>query len=223
MNVERTEVERRAAVHAALGDPARLRIVDALSLGDRSPVELQAELGMPSNLMAHHLKTLEGAGLISRHRSEADRRRSYLTLERAGLVGLLPGALLTAPRVVFVCTANTARSHLAAALWRTRSAIPSTSAGTHPGEKIARGALDAAHRHGLELPEVAPQALAEVAQPGDLVITVCDLAHEELAEPHALHLSIPDPVALGTRKAFDDAFELLAERVEDLAPRIAAA
>ncbi|WP_342768593.1 MarR family transcriptional regulator [Gryllotalpicola protaetiae] len=194
--------------------------MDALSLGDRTPVELQAELGMPSNLMAHHLKTLEAAGLISRHRSEADRRRSYVTLERDGLAGLLQGDQLTAPRVVFVCTANTARSHLAAALWRTRSEIPSTSAGTHPGERIAPGALQVARRHGLELPEVAPRALADVAQPSDLVITVCDLAHEELAEPAALHLSVPDPVVLGTRKAFDRAFELLAQRIEDLAPRI---
>ena len=42
---------RRAArprVHAALADPARLRIVDALAVGDASPSELAAMLGMPS-------------------------------------------------------------------------------------------------------------------------------------------------------------------------------
>jgi hypothetical protein len=35
------DVERRAAVHAALGDPVRLVLVDELVLSDRSPVELR--------------------------------------------------------------------------------------------------------------------------------------------------------------------------------------
>ena len=63
MNIERTaELERRADIHAALADPARLQIVDTLSLGDASPSELQELLAMPSNLVAHHLKVLEGVG-----------------------------------------------------------------------------------------------------------------------------------------------------------------
>lgn len=222
MNVEETHsVARRAAVHAALGDPVRLQIVDRLALADRSPVELQAELGVASNLMAHHLRTLEQAGLISRHRSEADRRRSYLRLKRSGLDGLMPGAPITAPRIVFVCTANSARSHLADALWRRLSRVPSTSAGTHPADRVAQEALRTARRHDLELTDAAPRALQSIARPDDLVITVCDRAHEELGR--GLHWSIPDPVAAGTREAFEHAFRLLAERVDDLAPRIAAA
>jgi ArsR family transcriptional regulator, arsenate/arsenite/antimonite-responsive transcriptional repressor / arsenate reductase (thioredoxin) len=35
---------------------------------------------MPSNLLAHHLRVLEEAGLVTRHRSEGDKRRSYLRL-----------------------------------------------------------------------------------------------------------------------------------------------
>lgn len=223
MNAEETpSVERRAAIHAALGDPVRLQIVDRLVLADRSPVELQADLGIASNLMAHHLRTLERAGLVSRHRSEADRRRSYLRLERAGLEGLAPGTAVVAPRVVFVCTANSARSHLADALWREASTIPSASAGTHPADRVARGAVSTAQRHGLDLRDATPRSLASVIHPGDLVITVCDRAHEELADG-GLHWSIPDPVADGTKAAFEQAFGLLAERVENLAPRIAAA
>ncbi|MEO1059706.1 MAG: ArsR family transcriptional regulator, partial [Actinomycetota bacterium] len=49
----------RAAIHGALGDPGRLAIVDALRVSDRSPQELGALLDMPSNLLAHHLTTLE--------------------------------------------------------------------------------------------------------------------------------------------------------------------
>jgi DNA-binding transcriptional ArsR family regulator len=115
MNIEAlSELQRRAAKHAALSDPARLLIVDTLSLGDASPSELQALLAMPSNLLAHHLRVLEHEGMVVRTRSEADRRRSYLRLVPAALDGLVPRADGTAARVVFVCTANAARSQLAA-------------------------------------------------------------------------------------------------------------
>src|ERR1035438_1126286 len=79
------DVAARAAVHAALADPARLLITDTLAVGDVSPSELAAMLAMPSNLLAHHLHVLEQAGLLTRRRSEGDRRRSYLRL--------VPGAL----------------------------------------------------------------------------------------------------------------------------------
>jgi hypothetical protein len=47
----RSGLERRAAVHAALGDPARLQIVDTLTTSDASPSELSTMLAMPSNLL----------------------------------------------------------------------------------------------------------------------------------------------------------------------------
>ena len=59
---------------------------------------LQHELGMTSNLLAHHLRTLEDAGLLTRRRSEADRRRSYLHLDTAVLADLLPRAEPAADR-----------------------------------------------------------------------------------------------------------------------------
>ncbi len=70
------EVVARAAVHAALGDPGRLAIVDALAFEDVSPSWLQASLGMVSNLLAHHVGVLEGVGVVRRLRSEGDRRRA---------------------------------------------------------------------------------------------------------------------------------------------------
>jgi ArsR family transcriptional regulator, arsenate/arsenite/antimonite-responsive transcriptional repressor / arsenate reductase (thioredoxin) len=218
-----SDFEARVARHAALADPARLRIVDLLTLGDFSPTELQAELGMSSNLLAHHLKTLEDAGLATRQRSEADRRRSYLRLAPGALDGLVPGAVHGAQRVLFVCTRNSARSQLAAALWRQASTVPSASAGTHPADRIAPGAVDAARRHGLHLPDAAPQALDDVAGDADFVVTVCDNAHEELTGLAGIHWSIPDPLRLGTKDAFDAAFADIASRVTDLAPRITAA
>lgn len=79
MSVEwSSSVRVRALVRAALGEPARLAIVDQLVLGDASPSEIGRQLGLPSNLLAHHLKLPEQAGVIERSRSERDRRRSYL-------------------------------------------------------------------------------------------------------------------------------------------------
>ena len=104
-------------MHAALGDPARLAIVDMLTLGDTSPGEVGRLLGIPSNLVAHHLKVLQDVGLTERTRSEGDRRRTYLRLVPQALAGLTPPSLQRPPRLVFVCTQNSARSQLAAALW----------------------------------------------------------------------------------------------------------
>ena len=226
MNVE-LSVEQRVALHAALADLTRLRIVDRLGYGDASPRELQAELAITSNLLAHHVGVLERSGLVRRRRSEADRRRAYLHLVPGSLDALLPSGVTAVPRVVFVCTANSARSQLAAALWERTSEVPVTSAGTHPAPKAAPGAIAAARRHGLRFVRRRPARLAEVLRPDDLVVTVCDNAHEGLddpagSKPRRLHWSVPDPVPIGTEAAFDAAFDDLHKRVTHLAPRITA-
>ncbi|ARJ07573.1 putative regulatory protein, ArsR family [Cnuibacter physcomitrellae] len=223
MNIERSEeLERRAAKHAALSEPARLRIVDLLTLGDLSPTEIQVALGIRSNLITHHLNALEAVGMIARTRSEADKRRSYVHLTTTALAGLTPGAVERADRVVFVCTANSARSQLAAALWEQQSTIPAASGGTHPAEQIDAGAIAAAQRHHLTLADVQPRVLDDVLTGTDFVVTVCDNAHEELGATGNLHWSIPDPVRIGTAAAFDTTYAELHRRISDLAPRLAA-
>ncbi len=211
--------------HSALADVNRLRIVDRLSVSDASASELGALLGIPSNLLSHHLNVLQDAGLVRRQKSEGDGRRTYVTLEPDSVATATTrtGDLRRPRRVLFVCTANTARSHLAAALWRRASPIRAASAGTHPGERVHDRAVAAAARHGLDVPDVRPALLAEVERDGDLVITVCDRAHEELRGTDWAHWSVPDPVAAGGRRAFDRAVDLLAGRVAALAPRFSAA
>jgi protein-tyrosine-phosphatase len=178
---------------------------------------------MPSNLLAHHLHVLADVGIVTRHRSQGDRRRTYLRLNSGALEPLSGQRVLTAQRVLFVCAGNSARSHLAAALWREASGVPVASAGTHPAERIDPGAIAAARRHHLPLARLRPVNVADVREDGDLVVTVCDLAHEELAEPAALHWSVPDPVPIGDPGSFDDAVTELADRVRSLAPRLAPA
>ncbi|MDF2917243.1 MAG: ArsR family transcriptional regulator [Microbacterium sp.] len=223
MNTEQSrELKARAAKHAALSDPSRLRIVDLLTLGDLSPTEIRAALGIPSNLTTHHLNVLESVGIVERSRSEADRRRSYVHLTESALEGLTPGEIARARRVVFVCTANSARSQLAAALWSRVSDIPATSGGTRPADTIAPGALDTAFRHTLPLTDERPRSIDEVLTDSDFVITVCDTAHEEIGVAGHLHWSIPDPVRSGTDDAFDAAYDELQRRIAKLAPKLTA-
>lgn len=207
-------VDERAARHAALGDPARLAIVDELSVSDRAPVELGRRLGLASNLLAHHLDVLEGVGMIERSRSSGDGRRRYVHLLPAALDGLVPGRSVPAGAALFVCTANSARSQLAAALWRAVTGQPATSAGTHPADRVHPGAVAVARRWGIDLGAAAPRPLAAVTPLPPLVVTVCDRAHEELrVGDDWLHWSVPDPVPAGTGAAFDAAFAELRERV----------
>ncbi len=223
MNSEQSQFRSRVARHAALADPARLQITDLLAVGDAAPVELQAVLGLPSNLLAHHVGVLADAGLVTRTRSHGDRRRTYLHLTVDAMDGLLPAARIAVKRVVFVCTGNSARSQIAAALWPEASDIPVASAGTHPAASIEAAAISAAARHGLTLTATVPRAVTDVVTDDDLIVTVCDNAHEELGGAGRLHWSIPDPVAEGTDAAFDAAVEELARRVRTLAQHTIAA
>ncbi|WP_246365759.1 arsenate reductase/protein-tyrosine-phosphatase family protein [Kibdelosporangium persicum] len=210
----------RARVHAALGEPARLAIVDLLSLGDASPSEIGKTLSLSSNLLAHHVKLLEQAGVIERSRSEGDHRRTYLRLRASAFTGLTPTGARSASRVVFVCTHNSARSQLAAALWKRRSSVPAASAGTAPAERVHPRAVATAKEHGLSLSRARTAHLQDVVRPDDLIVAVCDNAHEQLAHQDRLHWSVPDPVRAGTDEAFEQAFRDLADRVNRLAPAV---
>jgi len=212
----------RARVHSALGEPSRLAIVDRLVLGDASPGELAGALGLPGNLVAHHLNVLEQAGVVHRTRSEGDRRRIYVGLVPAAMTALVPRGLARAPRVVFVCSHNSARSRLAAALWSRRSTVPTASAGTHPAARVHPGAVAAARRHRLRIGSGRPVHIADVLLPDDLVVAVCDTAHEHLGAraTDRLHWSVPDPVRAGTDEAFEHAVTEIADRVGRLADAV---
>jgi protein-tyrosine-phosphatase/DNA-binding transcriptional ArsR family regulator len=211
---------RRARIHAALGDPARLAIVDTLVAGDAAPGELGAVLEMPTNLVAHHLKVLEHAGLVVRARSEGDHRRTYVQLVTEALEAVVTPSPAAAPRVVFVCTQNSARSQLAAAIWARRSRVPAASAGTQPAERVHPRAVKVARRHGLDPDGWRTAQVDEVVERDDLVIAVCDIAYEHLpadARPR-LHWSVPDPASTDTDKAFEAAYSEIATRIDRLAP-----
>ncbi|MGZ5319573.1 MAG: arsenate reductase/protein-tyrosine-phosphatase family protein [Actinomycetota bacterium] len=220
-----SDLERRARVHTALADPHRLRIADLLASSDRTPSELAADLAIGSNLLAHHLRILEDAGVVERLRSEGDARRRYLRLSPAAIArSSIAGVSFVADRVLFVCTGNTARSQLAAALWNLRSEVPAESAGTHPAREVHPGAIRAGRKAGVDLTGARPRAIDQVPGIPDLIVTVCDRAHEELGaltdEATVIHWWIPDPRETGTAAAFEDSVTQLRHRIDTLSPHV---
>jgi ArsR family transcriptional regulator len=71
-----------ATVLKTLGEPNRLRIFAELMQGDTCNAELNEKLGLPSNLLSHHLRVLSDAGLVSSRRDRIDGRWIYYSVNR---------------------------------------------------------------------------------------------------------------------------------------------
>lgn len=205
---------RRSRVFAALGDPVRLAIVEGLMVSDATPRDLGRRHDLASNLLSHHLSVLEKAELIARSGSSGDGRRRYVRLRHETLDTIHLQRTVPDGPVLFVCTRNSARSQLAAALWSSLGSNPATSAGTEPAESIHPGAVAAAGRAGLDLTAATTQHIDAIRIDPALTITVCDQAHEQIDNPAShWHWSIPDPVVRPTTQSFDVALERLRKRI----------
>jgi protein-tyrosine-phosphatase len=216
------DLDERAAVHAALGDPIRLSMVDRLMQGDRTFQDLAEGAELPTNLAAHHLHVLETARLIERRVSEGDHRRRYISLRLERLEGLARPQQALPKTVLFVCTHNSARSQFAAARWRQVTGLEALSAGMAPAERVHPGAVRAARTFDVDLTRARPNGYEVITSAPDLIVSVCDRARESglpFASP-ALHWSVPDPVHTGTSKAFHVAFAEIVERIDHLAVSI---
>jgi ArsR family transcriptional regulator len=69
--------EEVAGILKALAEPNRLRIFDLLMQGDSCNCELKEKLGLPPNLLSHHLRVLRHAGLVRSRRDAMDARWIY--------------------------------------------------------------------------------------------------------------------------------------------------
>jgi DNA-binding transcriptional ArsR family regulator len=72
--------DQLSAVFSALADPTRRAILTRLRAGDATVAELAAPFRVSQPAISRHLKVLEQAGLISRHR-RATARLSHLEAE----------------------------------------------------------------------------------------------------------------------------------------------
>ena len=206
----------RAKVYAALGDEHRLEIVEHLLTTDLTPTEVAHQVGLPSNLLAHHLDVLESAGIIERRVSDGDARRRYVRVVMETLPDHLRSHAALPDRILFACRHNSARSQLAAALFQQRTGRSASSAGSQPARAIHPKARAAAAEVGLELVG-EPKGYSHVEAP-DLVVSVCDIAGEEPPPFDApqLHWSIPDPVTDGQLAAFRRVRDQLSIRIDSL-------
>ncbi|GAB4267173.1 MAG: hypothetical protein Kow0080_09040 [Candidatus Promineifilaceae bacterium] len=80
--MDEQDLAAKTAVFKALSDPNRLRIFAALMAGDTCNCELKEQLGLAPNLLSHHLKVLENAGLVTSRRDTVDGRWIYYKANR---------------------------------------------------------------------------------------------------------------------------------------------
>jgi len=241
----------------ALGHPGRLAVFRLLARrapqGVR-PGEIAEALAMKPNTLSVYVGALARAGLVASWR---DGRQVFygIDLDRVGaLVDFLvndccrgrpelcePLAARSlrrlrggdgAPRVLFVCTGNSARSIFAEAIVRheARGRLMPASAGTHPAARIHPEAAAVLREEGYATDDLSPKSLDAIAGPRapafDLVITVCNEAANEDCPPLpglpvSAHWGLPDPAAAcgdaaARRAAFRDAFHAVRVRVRAL-------
>ncbi len=76
------QLQQAAVIFKALADPNRLRILDTLMQGVSCNGELNDRLGLPPNLLSHHLRVLKKAGLIASRRDVVDGRWIYYAVDQ---------------------------------------------------------------------------------------------------------------------------------------------
>jgi len=122
-------------------------------------------------------------------------------------------------RVLFVCTANSARSQMAEALLRhfAGDQFEVFSAGTSPSEVDPR-TIAALKGFGLDAEGLESKSIESLAdQSFDFVITLCDKAHQECrhwpGSGVVMAWDFPDPKASNDPKAFTHSLQELSERI----------
>ena len=81
-----TSVDALAEVFKLLGDPTRVRILDALTQGERCVCDLASLVGLSESAISHQLRLLRSARLVRVRRAG---RLAFYTLDDHHVVGLL--------------------------------------------------------------------------------------------------------------------------------------
>jgi arsenate reductase (thioredoxin) len=141
---------------------------------------------------------------------------------------------MTSPRiyrVLFLCTANSARSILAEAALKRAGAgrFEAYSAGSTPRGAVNPAALELLREEGFDVTEFRSKGWEEFAAPGapelDFIITLCDSAAGETCpiwpgRPVSAHWGLPDPAAVEDeverRAAFAATLRAIEARIEQL-------
>jgi protein-tyrosine-phosphatase/DNA-binding transcriptional ArsR family regulator len=223
-----------------LGHDIRWRLVQQLSHGDSRVGELVEAVGERQNLVSYHLGLLRRAAMVSERRSSHDARDIYYSLNLGGVRDGLDQALARLhpalavslletnpaspkaarhPRLLFVCTGNSARSQLAEAIARDLAggAAAVFSAGPRPAG-VHPMTLTVLKELGLPADNLRSKSIDEVGVRFDFVITLCDVAREDCppfpSHADVIHWSLPDPARSGdSRRELRQAFKRTAEEL----------
>jgi protein-tyrosine-phosphatase len=231
----------------------RWALVRELVRSDYRVQELVEQLQLPQNLISYHLRKLREGHLVTERRSSADEREVYyhLNLEQFQERYLAAGSMIhpvviaaianaslqepyspnPSPRVLFLCTGNSARSQMAEALLRHLShrKVEAYSAGSRPAEQIHPLARRVMEQMGIDMSQAVPKHFQVFeGQSFDAIVTVCDCAVEACPswpddDSERVHWSFPDPASVqGTEAeqllAFEQTSQQLATRIRFLLP-----
>lgn len=207
-----------------LAHDVRWKLLSALAYSDYRVNELSALLQRPLNVVSYHLRLLHSESIVIEHRSRADGRDIYYSLDLEKLENMYqmaaeslhPALGRSEPairsvdtdvnrpptRVLFLCTHNSARSQIAEALLRHlgKARVAVFSAGsevTHVRPEV----LEVLQKHDVDPAGLHSKHLSQfVGQKFDYVITVCDKANESCpvfpGDPERIHWRLPDPSAV---------------------------
>lgn len=239
-----THTEPRA-LFKLLSDEGYWQMLSSLARSDMRLGELAAQISRTPNQVELHLATLRAAGLVVERRSDSNPDDIYYQLSLGELRRQyqMAGAALhpalsgddtheppaklpeTLPRVLFLCTHNSARSQMAEGLLRSlsRDQVAAYSAGTEPS-RVNPHAIEVMQSLKIDITGQRSKHLDEfMGQQFDYVITVCDNAREVCPTfPGAgqqLHWSIPDPSAVAEsaqHEAFRQVSTILTTRIRYL-------
>ncbi|WP_298202582.1 metalloregulator ArsR/SmtB family transcription factor [Desulfosporosinus sp.] len=228
----------QAEILRVLGEPHRLAIFTLLSTGPLQVKDLCTATSLSLPLVSQHLRVLRRIGLVQARRELGDARGVWYSIEpqpmtelkstmswlfdvastvdrrpRADQFGIPAANCQDSFRVLFLCTANSARSQMAEALLEQVGGglFEARSAGTQPRE-LHPLTVKALAEIGIDASEQTAKHYDVIAsEPFRYVITVCDLANEECPELpgdyRRVHWSIADPLtASGTETEVYSAF-----------------
>lgn len=211
------------AILKLLAHDVRWKILSLLARSDYCVQELVRSLEQPQNLISYHLRRLHNHGIVTEHRSTADGRDIYYSLDLEKLQTLYftsAGALHPAlsngqilsgeqinissqkpKRILLLCTGNSARSQMAEGLLRhlSQEQIEAFSAGSNP-RGLHPYAVQVMAAMSIDISQQRAKHFDEFrGQSFDYVITVCDRVKEICPtfpgnpEPEHIHWSFPDP------------------------------
>jgi protein-tyrosine-phosphatase/DNA-binding transcriptional ArsR family regulator len=203
-----------------VADPQRWALLGALGRSDRRVGELAELTDNAPNLVSYHLGALRTAGLVTARKSSADGRDTYYRIDPDRCRDLLDAAGIAIhpalarpdatpaphrahrgrkPRILFLCTGNSARSQMAEALIdeRTHHGVVARSAGSTP-KPLHPDAVQVMAARGIDISNRRSKPLEQFLHTDfDRVVTLCDRVREVCPEfpghPTTAHWSMPDP------------------------------